>query len=751
MLTWLAKKFEQKRAGLQAHLEKSAVIEAKKIPASSEYPLHWRKMGNAALDAGNLDEAGRCYQTALDFAPDDSLACINLGFVKFEQNLHAEAQPLIERALAIDAKNVDAWYILGGINWRLEDWQAAESAYRQAIQIKSDFEMAYLDLCGLLLQHDRVESAKSLMQEAIANNPKSALPYFFLGNINCQQALWSDAEICFKKALQLQPANANFVNALGQLLLQEGRAVEAADCYKRAAKITPLNAGALNNRGLALHRIGDVYAAIEVFQEALLLEEENAQILCNLGGSLQISGDLKSAAESYRAALNVNPDYTDAHHNLLYALSFLGDCQPNEYLSAAREFGARIAARAIPFSQWTESAGTLDVRPLRVGLVSGDFRNHAVGYFLENVLAHIRPEKLVLVAYSNLNADDELTLRIKPFFPEWNSVVGMKDDDLAKKIHSDKIDILIDLAGHTAGNRLPVFAWRPAPLQLTWLGYWASTGVTEIDYILVDQVSVPKSSEFMFSEKIWYLPDTRFCISPPPVDASTASSPLPAYRNGHITFGSFQVLSKMNDQSLAVWSKVLAEVPNSRLRLQNWQLGYPVARQRLLEKLEELGVQPERVTMHGGSDRTEYLQAYSEVDVILDTYPFPGGTTTLEGLWMGVPTVTQTGSTLIERQGESILRCAGLGNWVASDEQEYVLLARAHVTDLASLAELRSSLRWRVGLTPLFNAASFANGLENALQGMWRAKDYGHDTAPPDVAAAQAHHQPINGTNSAEE
>jgi len=178
----------------------------------------------------------------------------------------------------------------------------------------------------------------------------------------------------------------------------------------------------------------------------------------------------------------------------------------------------------------------------------------------------------------------------------------------------------------------------------------------------------------------------------------------------------------MNDASLLAWSKVLTAVPNSRLRLQNWQLGHPVAKQKLLEKFEELGVQSDRISMYGGSSRAEYLRAYSEVDVILDTHPFPGGTTTLEALWMGVPTVTQTGATLIARQGESILRCAGLGNWVASDEQEYVTLAIAHVADLASLDELRTSLRARIGLSPLFNAASFAKVFEEALTGMWLAR-----------------------------
>ena len=688
MLKWLAQKFEQKRAGLQARLEISVARGATSQPASSDDPAGWRKRGNLALDAGNLSDAAHCYQQALDLTPTAAGAWVNLGFVKFEQKLYAEALPLMTQALELDPENVDAWYILGGINRSLEDWQGAEKAYRRAIQIKPDFEMAYLDLCRMLLQHSHLDAA----------------------------------EACLQNALRAHPGHTEFANALGQLLLQQGRTLEAAVCYKRAAQIKPLDRASLNNLGLALHRLGDVYAAVAVFQEAAMLAPENAQVLCNLGGSFQISGDLKAAAESYRAALNVDPGYIDAHQNLLYALSFMADAQPHEYLAAAREFGACVAAKAKQFSEWTESNAGLDGRPLRIGLVSGDLRNHAVGYFLESVVMHIRPEKLVLVAYSNSNVEDELTLRIRPFFTEWSSVAGLTDTLLAEKIHSDKIDVLIDLAGHTAGNRLAVFAWRPAPVQVSWLGYWASTGVSEVDYILVDEVSVPGNAKSMFSEKIWYLPDTRFCFTPPVVDGLDAWTPLPANRNGYVTFGSFQVLSKMSSATLSVWSKVLAEVPHSRLRLQNWQLAYPTARENLLQQLEKLGVQRDRVSMHGGSSRKEYLQAYSEVDVILDTFPFPGGTTTLEALWMGVPTVTLTGETLIARQGESILRCAGLGSWVVSSEDDYISQALEHVADLASLAVLRADLRTRVCDSPLFDAASFADAFEQALLGMRLAK-----------------------------
>jgi protein O-GlcNAc transferase len=655
MLRWLASKFEQKRAVLQVRLERT-VAKERVASRTLDAQLDWRKQGNASLDAGDLEGAARFYQQGIDLSPQDPDAWVNLGFVKCEQGLFAQAKPLIERALELDASNADAWYMLGA----------------------TCKQMPHCD--------------------------------------------GSEVETCLKKALQLQPARAEFVSAVGQWLLQQGRTHEAVVCYRRAQAVAPLYAGSLNNLGLALHRLGDVYSAVTEFQKALALEPSNVQFLCNLGGSLQISGDLGAAVESYRAALAVDPDSKVAHHNLLYALSFEERCQPLDYLTAAREFGVRMAAKARPFSHSGRFSAMQDAPPLRVGCVSGDLRDHAVGYFLEQVVQHIRPDTLTLVAYSNSDVQDELTLRLKPFFSAWNAVAGLDDEALATQIYLDKIDILIDLAGHTAGNRLPVFAWRPAPVQVAWLGYWASTGLAEMDYVLVDEVSVPRSGENMFSEKLMYLADTRFCFTPPVLEPLSECSALPAYKNGYVTFGSFQVLSKMSQASLCAWSKVLLGTSNSRLRLQNWQLAYPTARENVLTRLEQLGVQRDRVSLHGGSTRQAYLAAYSQVDLILDTHPFPGGTTTLEALWMGVPTLTQTGTKLIERQGESILRCAGLDHWVAFNEPAYVALALAHAADWAGLAELRSTLRSRVRLSPLFNAPAFADALEQALGAIWRKK-----------------------------
>jgi predicted O-linked N-acetylglucosamine transferase (SPINDLY family) len=302
----------------------------------------------------------------------------------------------------------------------------------------------------------------------------------------------------------------------------------------------------------------------------------------------------------------------------------------------------------------------------------------------------------------------------------WTDISYLSDEAAAKRIRDDQVDVLIDLAGHTGHNRLALFAWKPAPVQVAWLGYWASTGVAEIDYVIADEVSLPQSHQDQFTETVWYLPHTRMCFSPP--TESVAVSPLPAKTNGYITFGSFQNLGKISDEVLALWSKVLAKMPTARLRLQIKQLNDQSMQQLVAARLEKAGIDPSRVELKGGTSRQAYLAAHGEVDVILDTFPFSGGTTTCEALWMGVPTVTLAGQTLIGRQGASMLTNAGLQNWVAKTEAEFVEMAIEHTSDVEALAPLRARLRQQVQSSPLFDAPMFAKHLEQALHQMWNEK-----------------------------
>lgn len=349
--------------------------------------------------------------------------------------------------------------------------------------------------------------------------------------------------------------------------------------------------------------------------------------------------------------------------------------------------------------------------------------NHPVGFFLESILANLNSTRFELVAYPTQSKEDELTARIKHYFYSWSPIAELGDEAVARKIYEDGIHILIDLSGHTAHNRLPVFAWKPAPVQVSWLGYLASTGVPGMDFILADPVSVPQPHREHFSEKVWYLPDTVNCLTPPAASAKLAITPPPSVRNGYITFGSFQNITKINDEVLALWGQIFHAMPQARLRFHSKQMNSPAVREQLQKRLAHFGIQPERVTIEGTiSSREDYLATHAEVDIILDSFPYPGITTTCEALWMGVPTLTLAGDTMLARQGASLLTCAGLEEWVARNKEEYVALALAQAADVNRLAQLRSGLRQKVLASPLFDAPRFAPHLEDALQGMWQQK-----------------------------
>jgi predicted O-linked N-acetylglucosamine transferase (SPINDLY family) len=340
-----------------------------------------------------------------------------------------------------------------------------------------------------------------------------------------------------------------------------------------------------------------------------------------------------------------------------------------------------------------------------------------VGHFLEGVLTQIDPARIDLIAYSTGHTEDELTERMRPYFSKWNGLFCKSDEAAAQLIHADGVHVLLDLSGHTAHNRLPVFSWKPAPIQASWLGYFATTGIAEMDYVLADIVGVPEARQGQFTETVWYLPDTRLCFTPFKVEIPVAE--LPALKNSCITFGCFQNLSKVGDEVLALWGDILAALPNARLRMQCKQLGEPAQAEKMLDRLKHYGIDAGRVGIHGADFREAYLSAYAEVDLILDTFPYPGGTTTCEALWMGVPTLTLAGDSLLARQGASLMTAAGLPDWVAKSREEYISKAIALAGEVQKLSVLRAGLRQQVLASPVFDGKRFARNLEGALRSMW--------------------------------
>lgn len=568
-------------------------------------------------------------------------------------------------------------------------------------------------------QAGQLSEAEVIYKKILETTPDNADALHYLGLIHYQTGDSESAVTLISKSIALNPGNLAYCN-LGAALQAQGQHDSAIESYLSAIALKPDYAEAYNNLGAALQEQGMITQSIKAFQHALSITPDYASAKNNLGNAFLVQGELKKALDCYRDSLSLNNDNLSSHSNLLLALSYYPQCFLKQYYDEACKYGNKVLARARPYTQWHSFSGEYKEKKLRIGFVSGDFKIHPVGYFLESILAYINPEKLELVAYATQLKEDALTTRIKSHFSDWNVIYGVSDEQAAQKIYNDGIDILVDLSGHTSANRLAIFAWKPAPVQVSWLGYFASTGVPGIDFLLTDSISVSESQSKYFSENFWYLPETRLCFTQP--DTALIPSSVPAKVNHYITFGCFQNLSKINDRVINSWGHIFKALPTAKLVLRNKQMACLDERKNLLQRLISVGIQAEQITVDEPLEREDYLASYSAIDILLDTFPYPGGTTTCEALWMGVPTLTFFGNTLLARQGASILNCAGLQQWIAKDIDEYVAKAVKCATNIEQLVELRKNLRSQLLETALFNATRFSEQLEEAMSGMWKQR-----------------------------
>jgi predicted O-linked N-acetylglucosamine transferase (SPINDLY family) len=502
-------------------------------------------------------------------------------------------------------------------------------------------------------------------------------------------------------------------------------------------EIAPDFVDAHNNLGLALNQLGQFEAALASFRRALEIKPDYAKVHYNLGNALGNLGQHNEAVVSYRRALDIKPDYVKAHSSLLFTLNYT-DHTPEYCLEEALKYGRMVSRNlTFRFSAWQ---CTEHPKRLRVGLVSGDLCNHSVGHFIEGLITPIGPggidpARIELFAYPTRHHEDELTARIRPYLSAWKSLVGKSDEAAARLIHADGVNILIDLSGHTALNRLPVFAWKPAPVQVSWLGLPATTGVAEMDYVLGDPHAIPSDYESHFSEAVWRMPESCLCLTVPSPPVKVAA--LPALSAGYVTFGSFNNLSKMNDTVVAIWARILKAVPDSRLLLKTKQLSDPAVCAKTRQRFAEWGIAPEQLLLQGTfASRDAHLDTYNRVDIALDTFPYPGVTTSVEALWMGVPVLSLRGDRFLSSTAESIARNAGLSDWIAADKDDYVFKAVEYASNLERLTALRAGLRQQVLASPLFDISRFAKNFEEVLWGMWQAHIQGDSPTPEFLAAS---------------
>lgn len=554
--------------------------------------------------------------------------------------------------------------------------------------------------------------------KAIEVMPPKAELYSNLGNLQFSLDRFTEAESSYLKCLELDPNHPNGHYNYGLLLLQANRPREAEAHLRSALRLSPASAPVAYHAGISLLDQKQYSQAIPLLQRALALQPDYAEAHDSLSFAFLHLGRVDDALREAQAAVALSPGNALLLGNLLFTLNF-GSASTADTVGKARAYGELVAAKAATgrFSSWSRKAAS---GKLRIGFVSGDFKGHPVSFFLMGLLEAIDRTRFEFFAYSTVRFEDDYTQKIKAAVDSFQLLSLTGDEQAAQQIHDDGIDILIDLAGHTGHGRLPVFAFQPAPLQVSWLGYFATTGVAQMDYVLVDPVAVPAAEVDQFTESVWYLPETRLCFTPP--DDAPEPAPPPALKNGYPAFGCYQGLPKVNDQVLECWQPIFNALPKARLRWQCMQFTDPQARTLAAARLRRHGIKDHRVELLPSESRLDYLRSLAQVDLILDTFPFPGGTTTCEALWMGVPTLTLVGHNLLSRQGQSMMAAAGLGDWIAPDRAHYQAKAIAVLDDLPALAMLRSQMRPLLLKSPLFDNRRFARNFEQAMQDLWRRR-----------------------------
>jgi predicted O-linked N-acetylglucosamine transferase (SPINDLY family) len=590
------------------------------------------------------------------------------------------AEEICRRILAAEPKHADAWHLLGCVA-------------RQA---------------------GRSTDAAEYMGRAVAFAPGNPEFHNNLGVVLKEQGRLDEAAASYQHALRLDPNYLPAHSNLANVWRRQGKLAEAIECLRRAIELDPSAPEPLNNLGNVLHAQGMLDEAEACYRRALELDSDFVQAYVNLGGVCKDQGNLAEADRCWHRALQLQPGDAAVHSNLVFLRHLQPEYDARAIAEVQREWvqrhAAPLAAEIRPHTNSREPE-----RRLRIGYVSPDFRAHVVGFNLLPLFRHHDPRQFEVVCYDDGQATDPIAVELQRSADAWRCTSSLTDAQLAELVRDDRIDILVDLALHTAGNRLLTFARKPAPVQVTYLAYAGSSGLPTIDYRLTDPYLDPPDAERYYAERSMRLPETYWCYRPlhdtPPV------GPVPAVAAGRITFGCLNNFCKLSQPTWDAWCRVLQAVPRSTLLL---HARPGTHRGRVQQMIRARGIDADRVAMVDFQPRDDYYRLYQRIDVALDPFPYGGGMTTCDALWMGVPVVSLAGATAVGRGGLSILSNLGLERLVAYDVEQYVRLAAELGGDLEQLGELRAALRTRMQRSPLTNAPRFARNIEAAFRTMWR-------------------------------
>jgi predicted O-linked N-acetylglucosamine transferase (SPINDLY family) len=706
--------------------------------------LHFR-VGNQPA------EAERIYRHILQTTPSDAEVQFLLGSLLHQTNRSDQAIEHLRRAIALSPQrtdfrppllealcaqnrtpdaiaearamvaaqpdSADAHHILAQLLLNTGDAAAAVPHARRALELLPSVAIVHRTLAAALAASNQPNEALAAIDRAAALDPDSVDTIVERGTLLQKLGRFDDAIAAYQAALRLAPQHIDALHNLAMCYTRQGRPSDALRCCQTVTQLAPAHAASWNTLGVSLQELNRIEEAIAAFTHAVRLQPAFAEALGNLANCKSMIGRHDQAVAAYRQSLDHRPD-PGTFSNMLLAQLHVPNLTETEALQQHLEYDRRFAAPLRAKIRPHENVLSPN-RQLRVGYVSPDFREHPVRYFIEPILAAHDHREFEIFCYSiGERQPDAITQRFRGYASQWHQAASLDDDGLADLIRSHRIDILIDLAGHTAENRLLVFARRPAPVQVTYLGYQATTGLAAMDYRLTDAAADPPGkSELLYREELLRLPGPFFVYGP---DTSIQLDPaLPADRNGHITFGAFNKLEKVHEATLSAWAAILRSVPRARLLMQARVFSDANMRRSITDFFKHRGITEDQLDLRPVTSLRQHMALLGNTDVTLDTWPFNGHTTTCHCLWMGSPTITRAGETFRSRMGPVTLHHLGLSELIARDDQEYVKIAVALAGDVERLRELRQTMRQRMLACPWMDAAGFTRALEQTYRAMW--------------------------------
>ncbi len=642
------------------------------------------------------------------------MAHTNLGIIHYQLSDVSRAAACFAQAVRINPANAQAWANLGRAEFDLGQLDEAESSFRREVELRPDNSRAHYNVGSVLQAAGRLQEACDSFRRALAVNPDDAESHNNLGDVLNALHLPAEAESHFRHAIRAAPQFAAAYNNLALSLRDQQRYHEAIELCRAATALNPNFAEARLNLAGLLQASRQVDEAVMECERAIALRPALAMAHNNLGSCLHARGQIEDALPCFRRAVELSPEDGFLRSNLAARARLCAGLDAQTIFEAHRYWGEHFADTLPPVALLPVDRSP--TRRLRVGYVSAYFREHAISVFTEPLLAAHDHGDFEVCCYSDVRQGDAVTERFRAAADLWVDTATMDDRALAARIAADGVDILVDLTGHLEGHRLLAFARKPAPVQVTYIGYQNTTGMRAMDYRLTDEWSDPPgTTDRFYTERLVRLPRAFFCYRP--MDEAPPVSALPALATGGVTFGSFNKLAKITREVLGAWARIMARTPNSRLMV----LADPSqdALRRMRSALADAGVAGERLEFVGKRPRRAYLELHQQVDIALDTFPFNGHTTLCEALWMGVPVVALAGETYVSRFGGSALVNLDLTELIAHSLEAYVETAVQLAEDIGRLQSLRAGLRERILASPLLDAAGFTVRLEAAYRRMW--------------------------------